>query len=94
MREHEEKLKNVHLAGPRNWISLLARGWQVAKGGTRVKHVEELESHASWSIIGQKFQSGQAVSLRLRLVTQSSNEIKSPDHSVWEKLTFRILNTY
>ena len=54
MREHEEKLKNVHSTGPRDWISLLARGWQVAKGGTRVKHVEELKSHASWSTKGKK----------------------------------------
>ena len=41
----------------RDWISRLACGLQVAKGGTRVKHVGELKSHASWSIviIGQNF---------------------------------------
>ena len=36
--------------------------WQVAKGGTRVKHAGELKGHDSWSTIGQNFQSGQAVS--------------------------------
>ena len=41
MRECEEKLKSVHSAG--------AHGWQVTKGGTRVKHIRELKSHANWS---------------------------------------------
>ena len=82
MREYEEKLKSVHSAGPRDWISRWAHGWQVAKGGTCVKHTGELKSHASWSTTGQNFQSGQAVSSRLGLVTQSSCEAKSPDHSV------------
>jgi len=53
-----------------------SRNWQVAKGGTHVKHVGELKGHASWSIIGQNFQIGQTVSLRLKLalilVTSSS----------------------
>ena len=55
MRECEEKLKNVYSAGPHDWISQLAHSWQVAKGGTCVKHAGELKSHASWSIIGQNF---------------------------------------
>jgi len=76
-------------AGPRNWISRLARGLQVAKGGTRVKHAEELKSHASCCTTGQKLPAGQAVISQLRLATQSSREAKSPIHSVWEKLTFR-----
>ena len=90
MRKCEEKLKSVHSAGPRDCISQLAYDWQVAKGGTRVKYAEELKSHASWSTTRQNFQSDQAVSSRLRLVTQSSCEAKSPDHPVWEKLTFHI----
>ena len=49
MRECEEKLKNVHLAKPRDWISRLARGWQVTKGGIRVKLAGELKSHVSWN---------------------------------------------
>ena len=94
MRECEEKLKSVHSAGPHNWISRLAHSWQVVKGGTRMKHAGELKSHASWSTTGQNFQSSQVVSSRLKLATQSSHEFKSPDHSIWEKLTFRIPNTH
>ena len=85
MRKCEEKLKSVHSAGPRNWISHMARGWQVAKRGTRVKHAGELKSHASWSIIGQNFQSSQAVSSWLRLATQSSRKAKLLDHPVCNK---------
>ena len=43
-----------NLAGPRDW--------QVAKRGTRVKHVEELKSHASCCTTRQKSQAGQAIS--------------------------------
>ena len=37
-----------------------SRGLQVAKGWTWVKHAEKLNSHASWSTIGQKVQSSQS----------------------------------
>ena len=74
MRECEEKLKSVHSAGPCYWISRLACGWQVDKDGTCVKYVEELKCHASWSTIGQNFQSGQAVSSRLSQVARSSRQ--------------------
>ena len=37
-----------------------------------------------------KVQAGQAFSSRLELATQPSCEAKSPDHHVWEKLTFHI----
>ena len=47
MRECEEKLKNVHSAGPCDWILRLACNWEVAKGDTRVKHVGELKRHSS-----------------------------------------------
>ena len=67
MREYEEKLKNMHSAGTRNWISQVARSWQVAKGGTCVKHAKELKSHASWSTTGQKVQFGNSVCSRLEL---------------------------
>ena len=78
--------------GTRDWISRLACGLQVAKECTQVKHAEELNSHASWSTIGQNVQSGHSVSLGL--VTQSSRKAKSPVHFVWEKLTLRIPNTH
>ena len=74
MRECEEKLRSVHSVGTRDWILRVARDWKVAKRGTRMKHVEELKSHASWSTIGQNFQSGQAVSSRLSQVARSSRQ--------------------
>ena len=57
MRECEEMLKSVHSCRALR----LARGWQVAKGGTCVKHAGELKSHANCCTIGQKSQAGQAV---------------------------------
>ena len=69
-------------ARPHDWILRPACGLQAAKGGTRVKHAKELKSHVSWSTTRQNFQSGQAVSSRLRLTTQSSREVKLPDHFV------------
>ena len=82
-----------NLAGPRDLISQLACVWQVAKVGIRVKHEKELKSHASCCTTGQKSQASQAVSLWLEFATQSSREVKSLDHYVWKKLTFRIPNT-
>ena len=77
-------------AGTRNWISRVARGLQAARRCTRVKHVEKLNRHASCSTTEQKVQSGHSVSLWLGLANQSSNEAKSPIHSVMEKLTLHI----
>ena len=59
-----------------------------------MKHAKELKSHASYCTTGKKSQAGQVVISQLELATQSSHEAKSPDHSVWEKLTFRIPNTH
>ena len=59
-------------------------------GDSRVKRARELKSHANCCTTRQKSQVGQAVSFRLELATQPSREIKSPDHPVWEKLTFHI----
>ena len=78
------------MIGSHDWFT----AGKVAKVGTRVKHAEELKSHASWSTTGQNFQSDQAISSRLKLVTQLSHKVKSLDHSVWEKLTFRIPTTH
>ena len=69
------------------WVT---RDWQATKVGTRVEHAGELKSHASYCTTGKKSQAGQAVSSRLELVTQPSCEAKSPNHLVWEKLTFHI----
>ena len=86
MRECEEMLKTVQ--GCRD--SRVTCDWQAAKVDTRVEYAGELKSHASCCTIGQKSQASQAVSSWLELATQSSREVKSPDHSVWEKLTFHI----
>ena len=88
MRECEEMLKIVQ--GCRDsWLdSRVTRDWQATKVGTRVEHVGELKSHASCCTTGKKSQVGQAVSSWLELATQPSCEAKSPDHPVWEKLTF------
>ena len=94
MRECEEKLRSVHFVGTHDWISQVTCGWQVTKKGTHVKHAGELKSYANCCTIGQKSQAGQPVSSRLELATQSSREAKSPNHYVWEKLTFRIPNTH
>ena len=50
------------------------RDWQVAKGGTRVKHARELKGHDSWSTTEQNFQSGQAISSRLVPVARLSRQ--------------------
>ena len=70
--------------------SRVTRDWQAAKVGTCVKHARELKSHASYCTARQKSQASQAISLRLELETQPSREAKSPNHHVWEKLTFHI----
>ena len=66
--------------GPRDLR--LAHDWQVAKGGTCVKHAGELKGHASCCTIGQNFQSDQTISSQLKLATHSSREAKSPEHPV------------
>ena len=90
MRECEEMLKIVQ--GCRDsWLdSRVTRNWQAAKVGTRMEHAGELKSHASCCTTRQKSQVGQAVSSQLELAIQPSHEVKSPDHPVWEKLTFHI----
>ena len=90
MRECEEMLKIVQGCRDLRLDSRVTRDEQAAKVGTRVKHAGELKSHASCCTTGQKSQVGQAISLRLELVTQPSREAKSPDHPIWEKLTFHI----
>ena len=56
--------------------------WQVPKAGTRVKHAGELKGHANCCTTRQNFQSGEAVSLRLKLVTHSSRKPELPEHPV------------
>ena len=90
MRECEEMLKIVHGCKDSRLDSQVTRDWQAAKVSTRMEHTGELKSHANCCTVGQKSQTGQAVSLWLELATQPSREVKSLDHPVWEKLTFHI----
>ena len=77
-------------AGTHGWISWVARGLQVARRCTWVKHAEKLNRHASCSTTRQKIHTGHSVSSRLGLTTQSIHEAKSLVHSIMEKLTLRI----
>ena len=90
MRECEEMLKIVQGCRDSRLDSRVTCDWQAAKVGTRVKHAGELKSNANCCTIGKKLQASQAVSSQLELATQPSREVKSPDHPVWEKLTFHI----
>ena len=51
---------------------------------------QKLKRHVSCYTTGQKSQAGQAVCSRLELATQPSCKVKSPEHPVWENLTFHI----
>ena len=53
----------------------------------------KLKGHASCCTTGLNFQSNQAVSSRLKLVTRSSHEVESPKCLVWLQLTLRIPHT-
>ena len=53
----------------------------------------ELKGPTNCSTIGQNFQSDQAVSSRLKLVTCSNCELESQEFPVWLKLTLRIPHT-
>ena len=69
------------VAGTRNWISRVPRDLQATRSCTRAKHVEKLKHHASWSITGQKDQTGYSVSSQIELAAQSSRETKPPAKS-------------
>ena len=51
---------------------------------------QKLKCRASYCTTRQKSQANQAICSRLELVTQSSREVKSLEHPVWENLTFHI----
>ena len=84
MRDCEENSRCVQSKESRDWISRLAS----RQSGTCVEHADKLKGHNSWNITGQKFQSGQAVSSRLKLATRSSREVESPECLVWMKTNF------
>ena len=61
---------------------------------TRMMHTcqacQKLKRHASCCTTGQKSQASQVICSHLELATQPSREVKSPEHPVWENLTFHI----
>ena len=77
-------------AGAHDWISRVSRGLQATRKLHTCQACQKLKSRASYCTTGQKSQAGQVVSSRLELATQPSREVKSPEHPVWEKLTFHI----
>ena len=42
------------VARTRDWDSQVAHEWQAARGCTRVKHFEKMNSHASWTLQDKK----------------------------------------
>ena len=90
MRECEELLKIVQRN--RDLRLDLASGsrLQAAKMMHTCQACQKLKSRANYCTTGQKSQAGQAVCSRLELATQPSLEVKLPEHSIWEKLTFHI----
>ena len=70
-----------------------SRGWLAAASRQNDAHVPSmLEAEASRQLFttGQKSQAGQVVCSQLELATQPSREVKSPEHSVWQNMTFHI----
>ena len=88
MRECEELLKIVQ-RNKDSWLDL-AGGSQLQ--AARMMHThqacQKLKSRASCCTTGKKSQASQAVCSRLELATQPNPKVKSPEHPVWEKLTF------
>ena len=73
-------------------LAVGSRGLQSARKLHTCQACQKLKSCASSCTTGQKSQAGQAVCSRLELATQPSRKVKSPEHLVWEKLTFHILS--
>ena len=90
MRECEELLKFVQRS--RDSRLDLAGGSRLQ--ATRMMHTcqacQKLKRCASCCTTGQKSQASQAICSRLELATQPSREVKSPEHPIWENLTFHI----
>ena len=69
------------------------RGWLAATSRQIEAHMPSMpEAEASRQLFttGQKFQVGQAVCSWLELTTQSSREVKPPEHLVWQNMIFHI----
>ena len=72
-------------ARSRRWLAAASR--QI---DAHVPSMPEAEAPRQLFTIGPKSQASQAVCSQLELATQPSREVKSPEHPIWEKLTFHI----
>ena len=73
------------MAGSREWLAIASR--QI---DAHVPSMPEAEASCQLFTTAQKSQAGQAVCLRLELVTQPSREVKSLEHPIWQNVTFHI----
>ena len=90
MRECEELFKFVQRSRD-SWLDLTGGSrLQAARMMHTCQACQKLKRHASCCTTGQKSQADQAVCSRLKLATQPSCEVKSPEHTVWENMTFHI----
>ena len=71
--------------GSRGWLATASR--QI---DAHMPSMSEAEVLRQLFTTGQKSQAGQAVCSRLELATQSSHEVKPPEHLVWQNMTFHI----
>ena len=90
MRECEELLKFVQRSRDSRLDLTGGSRLQAARMMHTCQACQKLKRRANCCTIGQKSQAGQAISSWLELATQPSYEVKSPEHPVWEKLTFHI----
>ena len=65
-------------------------GWISQQNVAHMPSMPEAEASCQLFTTGQKSQAGHAVYSRLELANQPSHEVKSPEHPVWENLTFHI----
>ena len=90
MRECEELLKCVQRSRDL-WLDLVGGSQlQAARMLHMCQACLKLKRRASCCTTGQKCQAGQAVCSRLELATQPNRNVKSPEHPIWENLTFYI----
>ena len=73
-----KNVKKSHKCAIQGSLMIGSRDWQAAKMAHMWSMQGDLKGHTSYCITGQNFQSGQAISSRLKLVTRSSCELNTP----------------
>ena len=76
------------MVGFRDWLATTSRQIEA-----HVPSMPEVEVSHQLFTTGQKSQAGQAVCSWLELATQPNREVKSPEHPVWQNMTFTFLLT-